>query len=66
MVEILTVIALSEARDALPFEPGTLIGCWYGDDGPDRPPVILRLKQAPIKSQLVAQDISELGLAEDI
>ena len=66
LVERVAVISIPEARDAFSFEPGTIIGYWFGDDGPDRPPVVLRLKQAPIKSRTVPQDIVELGLAEDI
>ena len=66
MVERVKVIALPEARDAFPFEPGTFIGYWSGYDGPDRPPVTLSLQQAPIKSWPVPQYIAELGLAEYI
>ena len=49
MVEIVAIIALLEAWDALSFEPRTLIGYWFGHYGPDRPPVALRLIQAQIK-----------------
>ena len=44
LVERVAVIAIPEERDVLSFEPGTIIWYWFGDDGPDRPPIALRLK----------------------